>query len=361
MFAFLLLLHDAGPRFRLTCQSLAAALRPGDHVVVVDAGSDDETVLRLRQFLTEAGWGDGISQEVLALPAAPEKAAEDWIALARTRIEGRWCIPLGGQDLVDAIAMEQLRGIMPAQPDNETLILANRDWWLAGSRSLLPWPDAERWPDPPPTDPDTARAAALRLLPDPMRLIHTPAFAAVPGGLSVSGFPDPDLSAAWDSYETAITRASKLLFCPQPIIHTPWRRFNPGSHLRAARARLGNLSPDGNGLEAVLEQMDRLLILLEPQDAINFLNDLREALKAMSRRLRLRACAHDSATGRLLADLRTGGVVMAMPHLMAQFAARDRQLLMALGNELAQLREDVDLALPGPDYLMAHYDWVRRP
>ena len=40
--------------------------------------------------------------------------------------------------------------------------------------------------------------------------------------------------------------------------------------------------PEAKAAEAVLEQMDRLLILLEPQDAINFLNDLREALKAMS-------------------------------------------------------------------------------
>jgi len=365
-FAFLLITRNAGPRLRLTCQSLAAALRPGDHVVVLDTGSEDDSIVRLRRFLAEDGWGDGVSHDILTLSDHPGMTNADWVRLARTKAGARWCIPLGGRDLVQGEAMDALRRQLPDPPEPDLLVLANRGWWLSGPHSALPCPDSRRWPQEPPGEIAAVRNVARTLAPDPARLVFGADFAAAPDALPLSGLaPQPpeklSLEKLWQSYDAAIAAAGEIRFFAAPIILAPMGQNGVSDGLELVQARLRALPPEGGELEVLLHRLGDLMAVLEPQDGLKFLNEMKAVLAALPRRLRARACAHDSPAGQLLEALRKGGTAGAMPHLSIGFAARERAHMRALTGEIAQLREDVDLALPGEDYLLRLYDWVRRP
>jgi len=343
--AVVLVLRDAGDGLRRICQGLAAALAPGDRLVAVDGGSRDATAQGLRRFTADPGWGAGVAAEVIGLPEDTPPDPWLWVAAGRARVEAGHVLCLRGSDLPAPEGFAALRACLVAAPD---LVLAARGHWLAGPRSCLPAPDAGRWPAATPADPAAARAAALALAPDPWRLVFSQDLAAR-GGFARPA--DTGIAAAWAQWEAALGAASSLAFCPVPVAHGAL----PGAAGGEVPALLRPMLIEPALAERALQRLDDHLALLDAAGVPACLDTLAGLLGTLPRRARRRAAGWGGVSGPVLAALAARRRDAAQAALLLLLAARDATRQRALSAEIAGLRADLDLALPGPEYLA----WLR--
>jgi hypothetical protein len=166
-----------------------------------------------------------------------------------------------------------------------------------------------------------------------------------------------------DDYEAAVQGAGRIGFVPAPVLLSPLPApCDPAPQIATLSARL-SAAPRGDApalLGRALLRLDDMLALLDPAQAEGFLAAARAFAAALPRRLRRQALAHEGPSGAILSDLRRGDGASARARLTLHFAAQDRARVAALTGEIAQLRADLDLALPGPDYLVDLFHRARR-
>ena len=339
--SFLMIAESGGDDLWARCGALAAVTAPGDEVLLCDTGASADGAQLLRRFGEEVGWGEEVTARLVAQPDSRPAPAGGWAALRG----------LAGQDLVLVLpegarpapgGVKALRALLETgAPD---LVLVNTAWMLAGPASALPCPDAARWPEAGVQEGDAARDTALRLMPDPARLMPA---GALPG----------------DDYEAAVQGAGRIGFIPTPVLLSPLPApCDPGPQIATLSARLST-APRGEAralLARALLRLDDMLAMLDPAQAEGFLAAARAFAAAVPRRLRRQALAYEGPAGAILSDLKRGDAASARARLTLHFAAQDRARVAALTGEIAQLRTDLDVALPGPDYLMDLFHRARR-
>lgn len=339
--SFLLIVHDEGNDLWARCGALAAVTAPGDEVLVCDTGSGDESAQLLRRFCDEHGWGEDVPSRVIALPDSREAPEGGWAALRGLAGHARVLVlPSRARPLPEGVrALRALLG--RGAPD---LVVMNNTWRIAGPASALPCPDATRWPTEEVLDGADARAAALRLMPDPARLIPS---ATLPAG----------------DYEASVHKAGRIGFVATPVLLFPLPApDDPAPRIAELAARL-SAAPREDAAELLARTMlllDDMLATLDPGQAEAFLTASRAFAAALSRRLRRQALAHAGPTGAILSDLRRRDAAAARSRLAVQFAAQDRARVAALAAEIGQLRGDLDVVLPGPEYLIDLFHRARR-
>lgn len=353
MLGFVLMTRNEGRRLDLGLRRLAVALQDGAEsgaeLLVIDAGSQDDTLARLQAFVA----GPGRGAEILRLDAGPIHM-QAGLRLARDRLEAPYLLGLTGQDLICPAAIGPLRARLRAeQPD---MMICNHGWWLAGPASVLDCADADRMAALAKTgtgagkgDRAPERAALHRLLADPRRLVAGPDVAAAEAG------------ADWDVYDAALDRAGRVSVFGDPVLLRPV----PGDRLAGlfglAEAKLRACpGPQRPALlERLLQRLGDAMMFCDPGRAADTLAAAEQFRAAPAWRLRDAGKTRPGPAAQLLEALQSGGAPAGLAVLAVQAAAQDRARLLALSAEIQALREDLDLALPGPDYLLELYERVR--
>lgn len=357
--SFLLIAHNDAETIWPVCQRLRQTTVAGDQIVVIDAGSADETPMLLRRFDQERGWGENVPAELILSPDTPDRGLADLQRLGHSRALGDWVIELGGDEYVQPHGVASLRDLLDVKDIDQ--IIAPRGRWLAGPDGALPLPDASRWPSEKSISlhDECARTAASKLAADPGRLVFR------------RGHPTPNpgsnLAARWECYDLAVSRASGIGFCPHPILlapvspgSSPSNRASEAALLAANRIREAPRTLEEGPLSQLLDRIGDEMALLAPTEAPALLDSLETLRKTLPRRLRAAAFAHPSPASRGLAALASGGRPAANVEIMMLLATRDRIHIDALAGEVRRLRADLDAALPGPEYLAQLYERMRR-
>jgi len=322
-------------------------------LLIVDQGSDDGTLRRLAGFMADSGTAPGGRVRLLKL-SAPEVDLDDATELARAELGADYVLGLRAGDLPCPPALEVLRVQLRArQPD---LAICAQGWGLHGA-ALAP-ADAtrlERMAGTGQPDPDV-------LYPDPRRLLASAELRAQLGPMRRGS----GALADWDLYDRWVGATRRRLIFSDPVLLRPLP-VSPVQSLFSALAVRHAACPRGEGRVTALARG-----LIRIGDEMRFYDPdaAAEVIAAASGLLRvltwpeargLRALPGPAAE--LLATLRAGGRRLgwaaARAQLAAQAAEEDRRRLAALAGELRSLREDLDLALPGPDYLRDLYERVR--
>lgn len=374
------------------CRALAAALAPADRLTILDAAPDaaatQGALRQIARFAGECGWPAGVEVQELRL-AAPPASPAGWEALARRlaaegidrhagqsgRPDGPegWLLALSAADRLYPAGLAALRTALAGAPE-AGLAICGADWWLGAPGVTLAWPDAGRWPAPGLQD----RAAALSLRADPDRMLQRGGIGAGARLARLAGAePALPLAAMIGESQALLAAHPRALFCPAPLFSTPLpasRATEAVALLTAALPGRGHPSDagladggmaDGGALPALAQRLTEELELAEPADLPALLDRLDAGLRALPRRGRAALLAQPGPLpgllAGLLAALHRGGPVAALP-LAALIAAQGNlRRNTALAAALGRLRRDVDVALPGPDYLIEQFDRLRGP
>lgn len=279
----------------------------------------------------------------------PCPALNDAVDLLRVQTGSRYGLVLRAEDRLCPAAVPDLLALM-AQAGPEDLLLWREAYWLADTDVPMPAPDAARWADLPR---QATGADVLGLLPDPRRIL--------------SAGPCPDLAdpwqaadQAWTRYEAMIPATARVHLLKEPLVLR---------HLGAAAPAPGfaALASFGAGADQALHRrLDWLGDLLPATGADQVAPLLQAAMNAAAvlPAAALQSAEPGPARDLLLAlqDSAAGPVAVQaaaqaqLALLMASHQAR-RQSVLEQG--YANLRRDLDLALPGPDYLADLYARLR--
>lgn len=344
-----LLTGNDGRQLDFALPRLGLAVAQGVPLLIVDRGSQDGTLERLAAFVQ----GPGRGARLLELEA-PELNLAAAMTLARQELGSAYILGVTGRDLLCPEALEALRWQLKARtPD---LAVCAQGWWQTGAGVPLAPADAGRLVEL------AAKAAPdpVLLRPDPRRLLPSAELALrLESSLRGSG-----PLAAWDIYDAWTEAADRILVHPEPVLLQELPKSPLQRLFRGLAQRLGE--PAGRRdrmriLEQGLLRIGQEMRFCDPAEAAAEIAAAQELLRGLNWADRRRAAAAGGPAGELLAALRRGrhGLSAARSVLTQQAAAEDRRRLEALAGEIRALRQDLDLALPGPDYLRDLYERVR--
>lgn len=359
---FLMLVRDAGPGLWQSCQSLRAVARAGDRIVTVDAGSQDSTAQLLRRFSVERGWGQGVEHVPLYLDTDPG-SPEAWEVLARDQAAGGWLIALGRDDHPCAAGLAALRGLLDLAEGQTDLAVLGSCFWLGAPLAVLPCPEAGRGPGP-----GLHPAAAARpLRPDPDLLLWRGGVGLGPRlARLAAGTPPPPPAEVWETYDSLLAAQTCALFCPEPVLARPLPEGQGVGATYWLAGRLAGLAaaPGPDGFAQIDLQLQRLSdeIALSPPVALpEVLSVLETLLQQLPRRTRTALLARPGPLAPILTALYRGGVMAAAPFAALIAAQAERMRSLALAATIGRLRADLDIALPGADYLCDMFDRLHGP
>lgn len=313
-------------------------------VVIIDTGSSDGTLQRLRDFV--AGPGQGAILICLQQPQLSLAAARE---LARAETGSAYVLGLTGRDRLQVDNLQPLLDVLEWQkPD---LVIDPQGVWLTGGeQTALPAPDAARLQRGGPLNP-------AELMPDLNRLMPAADLVATQGTVAADAGP----LGGWHSYDRWLQQAGKVVVAPAPLVLRP--QPEPGLVSLLAALRDGLAQVRGQKRRALLQRgltvLGDEMAFCDPAQASEDAAAAWGFYRALGWRERRFAAAQPGAGGQLLAALRQDGPLLATLVLGQMAAAQDRRRLAALTQEIRSLREDLDLALPGPDYLRILYERVR--
>lgn len=330
---------DAGGAL-LSASAQSAAPLP---VVIIDTGSSDGTLQRLRDFV--AGPGQGAILICLQQPQLSLAAARE---LARAETGSPYVLGLTGQD---RLLVDHLPGLLDVlERDRPDLVIDPQGIWQTAELASLPMPDSLRLQGADPVNP-------AELMPDLNRLMPTADLVATQGTVAA----DAGLLGDWHSYDRWLQQAGKVVVAPAPLVLRPQPAPGVSQLLTWLQAALVSLR-GGRRRALLLRGLTVLgdeMAFCDPAQASEDAAAAWAFYRALGWRERRLAAAQPGAGGQLMAALRRGGQLMAALVLGQVAAAQDRRRLAALTQEIRRLREDLDLALPGPDYLRILYERVR--
>ncbi|MBE1291341.1 MAG: hypothetical protein GJ677_02515 [Rhodobacteraceae bacterium] len=330
MLSFVVISRGEWSDLRRSLARLAGAVRPEEKVFVVTCGASEDTLRELERH----PYVQTLRFDV------PELSRAEVMHLMRSEVQTPYMLCLDGQEMIVPEALPALRLLLRSQ--SPEVVVLNRKWWLGSTDVTLPAPDHRRLMALEATPP---RQDLLGLTPDPGRLLlHVDLAKRLAEEAMTTGEWDRDM-AAWNR----ILEASEhVLLCPEPVLLAPLATRAAAPAVQAA----AHVAPP----DTALLWAGDALAFAEPGEA----HALLEAAEVL-----LAGFATDSALPDLgpmapvLRGLRSGGPAMGLAELALVFAAQDRARTEALTQAVGTLRSDLDLALPGPDYLRRLYDRIR--
>lgn len=236
---FLYLARDAGSTFADLARDIAAAARPGDHVLILDDSGSGETAPRIGRFLAEEGWPAGVTGQSLVTGArgAGDLGVAINLGLAALAIPGAapdparlLCLAAGSR--LDAAALAAARA--QADAGGHDLVLLPWAQWSLDHGRPLPGPEAAAWPAIPG---ETAVARALRIAPPLQGLMADRRLWAGLRATEGRG-SHGDLALVW----RLLGRADRPLVTERPLGHRP-HPPDPGPDLFLAAADLAATGP----------------------------------------------------------------------------------------------------------------------
>lgn len=302
-------------------------------VLFLDQGSQDASREMLQAFIRRSGGA------LLALEgpvSAPEAAA-----LARRQTGADYVLIFTPQDRINRAGLAALeRRLAETRPD---LVILASAFWLIGADCPLPGPDAARGTERPRT-----------LFPDPRRLV-------IRGGACAHPDPFTDPAAAWDVWRTVLDNRGQALLPPDPVLLRALPETGAAPAFEAATGWVMDAPKPARAerLEEALLWTGDALSLAPAHSATETLSAAARLLAALPRALRRRIPDLAGSAAQVLAALarKDTAAALALLALLAQSRAELRT--RALADSYAALRHDLDLALPGPDYLMELYARLR--
>lgn len=318
-------------------------------LLLIDAGVDETTSRLLANF--------AVSSHAQHIALSHERCNSDVARGIAQRVAGaRHVLLMRPQDRLVATTLPRLdRWLADRNPD---LALLAGGWWLTEpqparpddySKSVLSYPDAARMAALP-AAPDTR--ALLTLTPDPRRLLS--AMDAPPN--EIDPFSDP--AAAWREWESVLSGSPASAVFLEPVLLRPLPQNGAAAALGAARARLlgASLITRSKQLTKLGPWIGDALALAPATEARATEAALQAFWSALSRRLRARAVVLPGTAGDVFSAMAQGQSLAAISLLAT---ARQERVSRALAAEQGRLRTDLDLALPGTEYLTDLYARVR--
>jgi hypothetical protein len=342
MLTFAMATGDEGLDLDLALQALAGVSGPGDRLLVFHAG-DDRSFTRLQGFAAQR-------PTRIIRTDSPVDRPRDLLRLALEMAETDYTLLLSPTDRLQPEATARLRRRLAQEaPD---LMLLHSAWWLTDTTHPLPRSDSARFEDLPLRP---APADCADLLPDPRRLVYRSAdwlarLATWPPAPDDRAFFDRALA---ESTDFAVLRAPVLLHLFAPA--------DPAPTLAAFTADLAerDRSERAACLTCWTPALEECLALCPPAGAVALLDRLPGIIALLPRTLRRDMANRPGAFARLLAARIDEGATGAKAELALQLADRQQQRSEILAAAYGRLRQDLDLALPGPDYLRALYTRLR--
>ena len=306
-------------------------------IVFLDEGSVDGTFVEMAECRVEA------RADVVRLmrPVADRATAA---ALVRRQAKCDYVIMLA---LTDRLRPQALAPFCTwlAQHRPNGAVLAGGWWSLLAPTAPL----AARSPSPDQVQPGRARLRALCA--DPRRLVLD---RQVAPALDPFATPGP----AWAAWADLVDTTTELMYYPEPVVLRPFPEPSAAPALRAAADRLAQ-SPAAQRMASFALMAGWLgdaLALSPARAALDVADSAQDLWAGMPRDMRLAAADLPGPMGALCAAF-LNGEPLSLLSLMA--TARQEQLVTLLQAHQNTLRDDVDLALPGPDYLRALYARVK--
>lgn len=342
MLTYLLATRTEGPDLDLVLRGLSRASGPDDRLLVFHTG-DGETLRRLQAFAAH-------HPTRIIQTDSPLARLGDLLQLGLKMAETAYTFALTPTDRLQGDAITAVRAHLgAAAPD---LCLVNSAWWLADDEHPLPRTDSALF-EALPMKPDAAACAGL--LPDPGRLIFRTADWA-------------DRTARWPKgldgkalYDRAMADSTDLTCRTAPALLHLLTAVDPGPVLSACTDALA-ACPKG-ARAACLAQwgplLDEHLALCPPAEARTILTALPGIIALLPRQVRRSLDSQPGSFARLLAARLREGDLGAKAELSLLLAAQQQHRTDILAAAYGRLRQDLDLALPGPDYLHALYTRLR--
>lgn len=299
-------------------------------LVVLDTSNDADTRAELHQCAA------GRNMQVIVLDRALDDPA-DRAAAARQAAGFAYVLMLGPQDWVDPDQLPALATMLAATtPEVCVLGMAH---WLGDPAVILPAPDAPRVAallDPP------EATDLLRLMPEPQRLLLRNGIA------TRTGAPMQD----WQVWRDTLARTEAVAVFAPPVLRRPLPQHGAARALEAA-----GQTQIGNDPGLVLEWASDAFDLATARDA----TELLDAATALAGRLGQIGHTPPAprALGAVITALEHKDAALALARIALSVAANSEAASQGMATELGRLRRDLDLALPGPDYLRALYDRIR--
>jgi hypothetical protein len=325
MLTLVLFTQDAGPGLIHDLEALDRAMAPDIDMVVIDTGSVDDTLTHLRIFCehrpvrliqTEASDMDGAAR----------------VALARAQTHSPYMLILQPKDRVDPVAIKALSMQLDRQrPD---VMVLGQQFWIGEPGAVVPAPDVVRADQ---IDEDPQADDLLDLRPDLARVL-------VHADLVKDPVPTNDPAHDWPQWRDLMGHTGRFGFFRDAVCAVPLPHVNTVSAIAMAQDAVS------------LGWANDTLRLADPAQA----DELIAGLTDLSTRIPPDQRDHAPAPlGPILQALAAKDQATALAHLALTFAARDRLCTQALQGVVMQLRRDLDLALPGPEYLRRLYDRIR--
>lgn len=340
MLAVLMLVHNGGRRLELGLRQLQTVQQAGALLVLADTGSQDGSLEKLRVFAAGPGRG-----AVLLQLDQPELGLPEAVALVRGETGADYVLGLTGQDLLLPKALPPLLEMLRCR--RPELAVCGQGWWQTGPGAPLAAPDAGRM----------GKVAPKQLMPDPRRLLPAAGLAGRMGAPA----PLPGPLGDWQAYDAWLQAAASVRVFPGPVLlrpPPPGRLAQMCSGLaQALRAAPRRQRPAL--LELGLLRLGDEIALCNPASAAEDATAAAGLQRSLGWRAGARAARQPGLAGQLMRALQQGGEAAALAVLAQQAAVQERARMAALTGEIRTLREDLDLALPGPDYLRDLYERVR--
>ena len=342
MLSYVMPVGNEGQEFDLTLAALAPVLAEGDELIVCDGSSTDQSLERAAQL------GERAAVRLIRLEHPVDSLAALQIACRES--DAPYLMALQPTDRLRPKPLAQLRArLVTESPD---LAVLDSGWWLSDPQLPLPREDRGRVA----ALPERPAAQDLRgLCPDLGRLVLSRAALQ-------ENFKSPLLESSPAGRHVALLEAAEtVIFQNGPVVLHALGGGALGTAPREAARLLAPLrgSAQAERLQELLCWLDEAVGFAAPSQAEELMASAQELERALSRGLRREMRGHPGACGRLMAALHRGGRAEVMA-LLALLAAEQSHLRSGhLARVYTRLRQDLDLALPGPDYLMELYSKVR--
>ena len=342
MLTFAMTTGNEGPDLDLTLRALAQVKGPHDALLVFHTG-DEPTLARLQSFAAN-------HRTQIIQTDGPMDDRGDFLRLALQMAETDYTIALGPTDRLLPEAFTALRETL--QQENPDLCLFNSAWWLADADHPLPRGDNALF-DTLPLRPAAKDCAGL--LPDPRRLIFRtadwqPRLATWPPAMEERAI-----------YQRALTESTKLMVLRAPVLLHLYCSANPARALSGFTQALA-ARPKRERAACLAEWMpflDEQIALCPPTETSALLDTLPDVIAQLPRSVRRDMARLPGTFARLLEAQITDGRVGAKAELSLQMSAQQQRRTDILASAYSKLRQDLDLALPGPDYLRNLYTRLR--
>jgi glycosyltransferase involved in cell wall biosynthesis len=228
--AVIYLARGAGRTYADLSAEIAALVHPGDHVVIVDDGSVDDTAQRIARFDAQVGWGAGVTTTTLIAPPLPQGTDPDpalGLDLARAHLAADPDAP--ARAIVLPAGCRITPGVLAqarAQTAGHDLVaLPFRVWSLAEDRPVDPPGSAAAWA---PRDGEPAAARLARIDPPVWGLVLACAILlALPPPRSGSE-PRPDATRDMDQDLGRDLGRAAVRLARHPAVWLPQDGTGPG-------------------------------------------------------------------------------------------------------------------------------------